>query len=88
MIKSNLPVILLKNLVLLPYQEIRVEIKSELSKKVTEISKLYHDGEVLNEVVLPLMNVSRRTALGEVNDNEPNQQQLYMTSAGVKSSYA
>ena len=46
-----------------------------------------HDGEILNSVVLPLMNVSRRTALGEVNDNEPTQQ-LYMTSAGVKSSYA
>ncbi len=52
MIKSNLPVILLKNLVLLPYQEVRVEIKSSLSKKVTEISKLYHDSEVL--VVCPL----------------------------------
>lgn len=52
MIKSNLPVILLKNLVLLPYQEVRVEIKSEISKKVTEISKLYHDSEVL--VVCPL----------------------------------
>ncbi|MDD6273001.1 MAG: endopeptidase La [bacterium] len=52
MIKSNLPVILLKKLVLLPYQEVRVEIKSEISKKVTEISKLYHDSEVL--VVCPL----------------------------------
>lgn len=47
-----------------------------------------HDGDILNAVVLPLMNVSRRTARGEVNPNEPNQQQLYMTSAGVKSSYA
>ena len=47
-----------------------------------------HDGELLNSVVLPLMNVSRRTPKGEVNPNEPNQQQLYMTSAGVKSSYA
>ena len=52
MIKSNLPVILLKNLVLLPHQEVRVEIKSSVSKKVTEISKLYHDSEVL--VVCPL----------------------------------
>ena len=52
MIKSNLPVILLKNLVLLPYEEVRVEIKSSISKKVTEISKLYHDGEVL--IVCPL----------------------------------
>ena len=50
--KSNLPVILLKNLVMLPYQEIRVELKNEISKKVTEISKLYHDSEVL--VVCPL----------------------------------
>lgn len=47
-----------------------------------------HDGDLLNSVVLPLMNVSRRTPKGEVNPNEPNQQQLYMTSAGVKSSYA
>lgn len=47
-----------------------------------------HDGDILNAVVLPLMNVSRRTPKGEVNPNEPNQQQLYMTSAGVKSSYA
>ncbi len=52
MIKSNLPVILLKDLVLLPYQEVRVELKSEVSKKVTEISKLYHDSEVL--IVCPL----------------------------------
>lgn len=52
MIKSNLPVILLKKLVLLPKEEVRVEIKSDISKKVTEISKLYHDSEVL--IVCPL----------------------------------
>ena len=50
--KSNLPVILLKSLVLFPYQEVRVEIKSEVSKRVTEISKLYHNSEVL--IVSPL----------------------------------
>lgn len=58
MIKSNLPVILLKNLVLLPYQEVRVEIKSEVSKKVTEISKLYHDSEVL--IVCPLNSLEEK----------------------------
>ena len=57
MIKSNLPVILLKNLVLLPHQEVRVEIKSSVSKKVTEISKLYHDSEVL--VVCPLNSLEQ-----------------------------
>lgn len=58
MIKSNLPVILLKNLVLLPYQEVRVEIRSEVSKKVTEISRQYHDNEVL--VVCPLDSLEER----------------------------
>lgn len=37
-----------------------------------------HDGEILNEVVLPTMNVSRRTARGEVNQYEPNQQTLWI----------
>ena len=58
MIKSNLPVILLKNLVLLPYQEVRVEIKSDVSKKVTDISKLYHDNEVL--IVCPLNSLEEK----------------------------
>lgn len=47
-----------------------------------------HDGEILNSVVLPLMNVSRRTGKGNLNPYEPNQAQFYMTSAGVKSSYS
>ena len=59
MIKSNLPVILLKKLVLLPGEEVRVEIKSDISKKVTEISKLYHDSEVL--IVCPLNLLEEKT---------------------------
>ena len=47
-----------------------------------------HDGDLLNEVVIPLMNVNRRTKQGVVNPNEPHQAQLYMTSAGQKNSYA
>ena len=47
-----------------------------------------HDGDTLNEVVLPLMNVNRRTKARLVNPNEPHQAQFYMTSAGVKSSFA
>lgn len=58
MIKTNLPVILLKNLVLLPYQEVRLELKSELSKKITSISKLYHDSEVL--VVCPFDSLEEK----------------------------
>ncbi len=58
MINSNLPVILLKNLVLFPYQEVRVEIKSDVSKRVTEIAKLYHNGEVL--IVCPLNTLEEK----------------------------
>lgn len=47
-----------------------------------------HDADLLNEVVLPLMNVNRRTKARLVNPNEPHQAQLYMTSAGVKNSFA
>ncbi len=52
MIKSNLPVILLKKLVLLPYQEVRIELNNKTSKKVIEISREYHNNEVL--VVCPI----------------------------------
>ncbi len=47
-----------------------------------------HDGDTLNEVVLPLLNVNRRTAARTVNLKEPHQAQFYMTSAGTKMSYA
>ena len=47
-----------------------------------------HDEEAINEIVLPLMNVSRRLPDNTVNEKEPNQQTLCMTSAGVKTSFA
>ena len=47
-----------------------------------------HDEAALNEIVLPLMNVSRRLPDNSVNENEPNQQVISMTSAGSKTSYA
>ena len=47
-----------------------------------------HDGNTLSEIVLPLMNVSRRTVRDTIDPTEPNQQQIYITSAGNKGSYA
>ena len=43
---------------------------------------------MLSGVVLPLMNVSRRDMQGEIDPTEPNQQQIYISSAGNKGSYA
>ena len=47
-----------------------------------------HDEVALNEIVLPLLNVSRRLPDNTVNDKEPNQQTVFCTSAGNKISYA
>ncbi len=52
MLKSNLPVILLKGLVLLPHEEVRIELNNDISKKVIDLSNLYHDDEVL--IVCPV----------------------------------
>ena len=47
-----------------------------------------HEEGPINEVVLPLMNVSRRLPDNTVNPKEPNQERIFMTSAGVKTSFA
>ena len=47
------------------------------------------DGDIISEVILPQLNVSRRDANGLVNPYEVcNQQVIAGTSAGMKSSYA
>ena len=45
---------------------------------------LDHDGDTLNEIVLPLMNVARRMPNGDVNPYEPSQAQFYMTTAATE----
>jgi len=47
-----------------------------------------HDEDALNEIVLPLLNVSRRLPDNTVNEKEPNQQTVFCTSAGNKISFA
>ncbi len=47
------------------------------------------DGQMVGEVIIPQMNVSRRTVTGLINPYEKiNMQIIYATSAGTKSSYA
>lgn len=47
MIKTNLPVILLKGIVLLPNNEIRLEFNNDDSKNIIDVSELFHDNEIL-----------------------------------------
>lgn len=65
-------------------------MSSESGNRLTTYceDKMDHDGDLLSSVVLPLMNVDRRTVNGEVDPTEPNQQQIYITSAGQKGTYA
>ncbi len=47
------------------------------------------DGEKLNTVIIPLMNVSRRAKNGEVDPEESlNKSQIYVTTAGFKDHYS
>lgn len=45
--KTNLPVILLRELVLLPHNEIRLEFDNDDSKNIIDIAALFHDNHLL-----------------------------------------
>lgn len=50
--KFNIPVILLKELVILPNQEIKIELNNDLSKLIIKEANLNHDGRLM--VVAPM----------------------------------
>lgn len=50
--KENLPVLLLRKLVLLPYQEARVELNIDLSKKIMDLSEQFYNNKLL--VICPI----------------------------------
>ncbi|MBR4672688.1 MAG: endopeptidase La [Bacilli bacterium] len=45
--KSNLPVLLLKNMVLFPYNEIRIELDSSEDKKIISLAESCYDNKIL-----------------------------------------
>ncbi|MDD2490162.1 MAG: endopeptidase La [Bacilli bacterium] len=47
MIKTNLPVILLRGVVLLPHSEIRLEITNDIDKKIIDLAEQQHDNYIL-----------------------------------------
>lgn len=47
MIKENLPVIILKGIILLPNNEIRLEFDNTTNSNVIDISEMFHDNEIL-----------------------------------------
>jgi ATP-dependent Lon protease len=47
MVETNLPVLFLRDTVILPYNELRIEVSSELEKRIINISEKNHDGHIL-----------------------------------------
>ena len=47
MIKTNLPVIILKGAVLLPYCEFRLDLSNSFEKHILELSEKHHDSHIL-----------------------------------------
>ena len=47
MVETNLPVMFLRNVVLLPYNELRIELSNELDKHILKISEQNHDSHLL-----------------------------------------
>ena len=46
-----------------------------------------HDADDINEIILPLLNVDRPMVNGDKNENEPQQVQLWITSASEKNTF-
>lgn len=47
MIKTDLPVILLRGIILLPNNDIRLEFDNDISKNIIDIAELFHDNNIL-----------------------------------------
>ncbi|MBQ8218955.1 MAG: endopeptidase La [Bacilli bacterium] len=47
MVETNLPILFLRDVILLPYNEMRIEISKELEKNIIDISERRHDSHIL-----------------------------------------
>lgn len=50
--KNNLPVMLLKKIALLPFQDVRLDLNNDISSKVIDLAIQKHNGEIL--IVCPI----------------------------------
>ena len=74
MVKTTLPVILLRGVVLLPYSEIRLEVNNDIDKEILKLSENNHDSRIL---IVPLANpldesfdideLSKTAVMGKIN---------------------
>ena len=62
--KSNLPVLLVRNMVLFPYNEIKLEIENEFEKKILYLSESCYDNNIL--VVIPNDSLEENPEIDEL----------------------
>ena len=46
-VETNLPILFLRDVVLFPYNELRIEVSTELEKRILDISERRHDNHIL-----------------------------------------
>ena len=46
MVETNLPILFLRDVVLFPYNELRIEVSTELEKRILDISERRHDNHI------------------------------------------
>lgn len=74
MIKTNLPVVLLRGIVLLPNNELRLEFDNDVSKNIVDVSELFHENKVLIvsqsnplEETMDVKNLSKVGVIAEIS---------------------
>lgn len=66
MIKTNLPVIILKGIVLLPNNDIRLEFNSTDNKNIIDVSELFHDNEILVVSTKDKLEINKLPKIGVI----------------------
>ena len=71
MIKTDLPVILLRGIILLPNNDIRLEFDNDVSKNIIDIAELFHDNNILvvsqNDPLEESPNISELPKMGVIS---------------------
>ena len=53
--KNNLPVMLLKRIVLFPLQDVRLDLSNDISSRVIDLAMTKHNGEILSYLEVSLI---------------------------------
>ena len=75
MIKTELPVIILKGIVLLPNNDIKLEFDNDLSKSIIDVAELFHDNKILivsneNKILTTIKSRCMKIFFDKISDEQ------------------